>query len=291
MARVPCRSNDLCTRQSGRSSGVEHDLAKVGVEGSNPFARSSGFRISEPLALSRSLSHQVAGCVGGGILAANQQERETIIAVAFGCSADIARAVDAAAQTRHHAARSEIVAMDGDAGHPCLMFTGEAQAVAYAASGNVVRLSTYGPGALFGEAAALGEIMSEEEEVIALHPSDVGHFSNAGFIRLIENYGAVAIAVSRGLMQRLGEATRRIVAVSTLSTTGRIHAELLRRAKAGGAMTISPPPVLSQLAAELGSTRETVSRTINALEKRGIISRDAAGLRVIAPHRLEDLIY
>src|SRR4028119_532838 len=28
---------------SGRSSGVEHNLAKVGVEGSNPFARSSVF--------------------------------------------------------------------------------------------------------------------------------------------------------------------------------------------------------------------------------------------------------
>ncbi len=28
---------------SGRSSGVEHNLAKVGVEGSNPFARSSIF--------------------------------------------------------------------------------------------------------------------------------------------------------------------------------------------------------------------------------------------------------
>jgi hypothetical protein len=28
-------------RQSGRSSGVEHNLAKVGVEGSNPFARSN----------------------------------------------------------------------------------------------------------------------------------------------------------------------------------------------------------------------------------------------------------
>ena len=26
--------------ERGRSSGVEHDLAKVGVEGSNPFARS-----------------------------------------------------------------------------------------------------------------------------------------------------------------------------------------------------------------------------------------------------------
>jgi hypothetical protein len=27
--------------ERGRSSGVEHDLAKVGVEGSNPFARSN----------------------------------------------------------------------------------------------------------------------------------------------------------------------------------------------------------------------------------------------------------
>ena len=27
-------------RERGRSSGVEHNLAKVGVEGSNPFARS-----------------------------------------------------------------------------------------------------------------------------------------------------------------------------------------------------------------------------------------------------------
>src|SRR5258708_18693748 len=29
--------------ERGRSSGVEHDLAKVGVEGSNPFARSNFF--------------------------------------------------------------------------------------------------------------------------------------------------------------------------------------------------------------------------------------------------------
>jgi hypothetical protein len=32
-------------RPSGRSSVVEHDLAKVGVEGSNPFARSNNFKI------------------------------------------------------------------------------------------------------------------------------------------------------------------------------------------------------------------------------------------------------
>src|SRR5579862_3669344 len=38
-------------RECGRSSGVEHNLAKVGVEGSNPFARSSLLqpKLSPPL--------------------------------------------------------------------------------------------------------------------------------------------------------------------------------------------------------------------------------------------------
>jgi hypothetical protein len=31
-------------QERGRSSGVEHNLAKVGVEGSNPFARSRFFQ-------------------------------------------------------------------------------------------------------------------------------------------------------------------------------------------------------------------------------------------------------
>ena len=32
-------------RERGRSSGVEHNLAKVGVEGSNPFARSNRINV------------------------------------------------------------------------------------------------------------------------------------------------------------------------------------------------------------------------------------------------------
>lgn len=41
--RLPSRTNlsNSAFTERGRSSGVEHNLAKVGVEGSNPFARSS----------------------------------------------------------------------------------------------------------------------------------------------------------------------------------------------------------------------------------------------------------
>ena len=41
VAAASTRASRSMERQSGRSSGVEHNLAKVGVEGSNPFARSS----------------------------------------------------------------------------------------------------------------------------------------------------------------------------------------------------------------------------------------------------------
>ena len=52
IARLTRWEPPVSSRQSGRSSGVEHNLAKVGVEGSNPFARSSFSienRISGPL--------------------------------------------------------------------------------------------------------------------------------------------------------------------------------------------------------------------------------------------------
>jgi DNA-binding IclR family transcriptional regulator len=48
--------------------------------------------------------------------------------------------------------------------------------------------------------------------------------------------------------------------------------------------------VLSKLAVRVHSTRETVSRTINALERRGLIRRDGDALFIVAPQRLEEMI-
>jgi len=55
-------------------------------------------------------------------------------------------------------------------------------------------------------------------------------------------------------------------------------------------MAIEPVPVLSVLALTVQSTRETVSRTLNDLVKRGIVRREPHRLVVVAPHRLEELI-
>jgi hypothetical protein len=48
-ARLTRRELPFPDRQSGRNSGVEHNLAKVGVEGSNPFARSKSLDLNNLL--------------------------------------------------------------------------------------------------------------------------------------------------------------------------------------------------------------------------------------------------
>ncbi len=219
------------------------------------------------------------------------EDRLAIIQSAFGCDTATAQTIDKKAHYLDHDAQTTIIWRGEEAEHACLMLAGRAQAVSYSASGQLILLYTYGAGDLFGEGAALGVNQMSEAEIIATMTSEVGHFRNAVFIGLIESYSSVALAVSRLLTRRLSQTTRRMIEVSTLSTTGRIHNELLRQARANEDLTIKPAPVLSEFALLVQSTRETVSRAINQLEKKGIIRRDENGLTIVAPHRLEGEIF
>jgi DNA-binding GntR family transcriptional regulator len=69
-----------------------------------------------------------------------------------------------------------------------------------------------------------------------------------------------------------------------------VYAELLRLARLGDGKAIRPAPVLSALAIRVQSTRETVSRAVNDLERRGIIRRQDDALVIVASQRLEELV-
>ena len=223
----------------------------------------------------------------------SREERLAVIMTAFGCAPDIAEVIDTKAHYLSHDPNSTILWHGEESEHACLLLAGKAQAISYSASGQLILLYTYGPGDIFGEGAALGTKApgDADNQVVAVAESNVGHFRNHVFIGLIENYSAVALAVSRLLTRRLRQTTQRMIEVSTLSTAGRIHNELLRQAREAEDMTIRPAPVLSEFALLVQSTRETVSRTINQLEKRGIIRRDGEGLTIVAPHRLEEEVF
>ena len=220
----------------------------------------------------------------------NDNKTQDIIMQAFACDAPLATVIADKARFQGHAARAVIVEGDSLFDHVYLLIEGKPRMLAYAIDGRLVAVEDYVSGDFFGE-NGLFENQAAPHDITAVVPTHTGAFENSQFLALMSSYNCVALAVSRRLVARLGQITRRMVEGATLSANGRIHAELLRQARASDSMTISPAPILSAFALLVQSTRETVSRAISNLEKRGIIQRDEHTLRVVAPHRLEELIF
>lgn len=206
----------------------------------------------------------------------------------FACSAEIAASIGRRAMDRRFPV-SAIILKQGDAADATyLLVLGRAHALTYGSEGQVVMLHEFERGDFFG-ALSLSEPVPEDADVVAIEQVRASVFRAPDFLALIESYGCVGLIVSRMLLKQLRASSVRIVESTTLSAAGRIHAELLRLARLGDGKTIRPAPVLSALATRVYTTRETVSRTISALERRGIIRRDAHSLFIVAPLRLEEM--
>lgn len=208
---------------------------------------------------------------------------------AFGCPPEVTERIGARASDRRFPARALILRQGDDGGETVLLVEGAAHALVYGADGQTVMLQAYGPGDLFGAVAQTGA-EPHEADVIAIEDSRAAWFLAMDFLALIDSHASVGLAVSRQLLKQLRATTGRMVEQITLSAVGRIHAELLRLARLGDGSTIRPAPVLSALAVRVHCTRETVSRTLSALERRGLVQREPDALVLTAPQRLEALV-
>jgi CRP/FNR family cyclic AMP-dependent transcriptional regulator len=206
---------------------------------------------------------------------------------ALACTAETSEQILRQGRIRLYAARSHILRQGDRTGSAHLMILGRAHALLYGADGQAVLLHEYGPGDLFG---ALGAAEAEGADVEAVSEVRAFLLEAAALVALAERHGCIGLALSRALMKRLRIASERMYERSALSAPGRVCAELLRLAREGAGMAIRPAPVVSELALKVGTTRETASRTVNGLERRGIIRRDGDCLVVVAPRRLEEEI-
>ncbi len=169
------------------------------------------------------------------------------------------------------------------------MIVGRAHAVGQGIDGQRVLLHEYLRGDLFG-AVAYAAPIAQRADVIAVEDVRVATFPALDFLALIETHGCVGLAVSRMLLRQLQASAERMMEQTTLSVSGRVCAELLRLSQLSDARVLRPVPVLAALAVRVSSTRETVSRTISTLERRGIIRREGDALIIVASHRLEEMI-
>lgn len=171
---------------------------------------------------------------------------------------------------------------------------GSVRVVIYSVSGRELTLDDLGPGSYFGEMAAIdghprsASVMSLTETLAAILPAET-------FVRLVTTHEGMALNVMRRLTSIVRTATDRIIDLSTLGANNRVHAELLRQARAAGvaedgSAVLQPIPVHSDIASRVSTTRETVARVMNDLARQGIVKRERESLVIFDVDRLDDLV-
>jgi CRP-like cAMP-binding protein len=146
-------------------------------------------------------------------------------------------------------------------------------------------LMAHGPGELFG---ALPHERLFVSDVVARDRIAVLEISTANLSRLIQDEVRIGSGLAMILARQYHAALDRMAARITLSAMGRVYAELLNAA--GDSDTIAPPPVVAALGLMAQTTRETASRAINGLMRRGIVRREADRLTIVSRTMLEEMV-
>lgn len=215
----------------------------------------------------------------------------TLFRQTFGCSAEVALVVAGPARRRDYAAKAVVAAPGTVSDTMTMILSGTARLLLYMRDGRTVRLNDLGPGDLFGALGGQDSSTANDSEVVAISKLGAAVYRLIDFVRLAENQGCVGLALSRMLLRRLQWTTERMLERTMLSANGRVHAELLRLAREGeDGRSIRPAPVVTELAERVQTSRETASRAIAALERRGIITRTSTVLTIVAPRQLEDMV-
>jgi len=207
----------------------------------------------------------------------------------FDCSHDLAGHILVRGKLRQYEVRATLVRSGDRISTLYVVVAGRAHAVVYSLDGQAVLLHEYHSGDFFGVVSPPYSA-THDADVIAVERLSAFLLDGGTLAQLADQHACIGLALLKVMVERLQRTAARMFEHVALSAVGRIHAELLRRARERHDLTIRPSPVLTDLALRVSTTRETVSRAVNALERRGIIRRDADALVVVAPHRLEELV-
>lgn len=194
---------------------------------------------------------------------------------------------------RHFHPHEQIVDRSSDSRDVCLIVEGRVRVVNYSLSGREITFDDIDTGGYLGELSAI-DGGPRSASIVALTDTLVAFMSPRLFMETVTRNPAVAAMVMRRLTQIVRASTGRIMDLSTLGANNRVHAELLRMAKAGlkddGSAEISPVPIHSDIASRVSTTRETVARVMSDLARDNIVTRQGNALVIPDFARLEEMV-
>tara|TARA_B100000212_G_C27346715_1_gene521660 strand:- start:609 stop:1292 length:684 start_codon:yes stop_codon:yes gene_type:complete len=151
--------------------------------------------------------------------------------------------------------------------------------------GREVILAMLNEGDFFGEMSLL-DGKSRSANVIALEKTEVLTLNRKDFLIVLQEYPKIAIQLLKELASRLRKSDRQIASLSLSDAEKRIALCIIRFADErgiirNGRVSIAKIPIQQDIANMAGTSRETVSRALNVLEKEQLIDRNGRELVII----------
>jgi CRP/FNR family cyclic AMP-dependent transcriptional regulator len=183
-------------------------------------------------------------------------------------------ALERLADVRDFAAGAVVVSQEerGDALY--VLVSGKVKVVLYGDSGREIILSIFKtPGDFFGEMSLLDN-EPRSATVIADAPSRLLVLSRRDFETHLESHPRTALRVLQEVSRRLRRADAVIGNLALLDVYGRLAGKLREMARTDGeesedGVVVRQRPTQAEIAAMIGTSRETVSRALSEFARRG----------------------
>lgn len=195
---------------------------------------------------------------------------------------------------RRFEAGQPIVSRATNGGDVHLIVDGRVRIHVYAADGREVLFTHVQEGSIVGDFAAVdGGLRTTDAHASTRVLS--ASLPGADFKQLLRDEPRVEERYVRYLVGLVRMLTDRVIELSTLAVQNRIRAEVLRQARAAvepdsDFARLEPAPRHADLAAQVGTTREQVTRELSALTRQGLLQKTGRALLVPDLHRLQELV-
>ena len=185
---------------------------------------------------------------------------------------------------------------EGDEGGTCFVLrSGACRVTREHRDGRAITLANLGPGAVFGEMSLFDKgprsasvETAEDTELLAIPATDMR--------RLLKDHPELAEKVVIALAERLRAANERLASQSFQTVPARVAAALLQALSGPEAVTggSAEPVTLTMRQADLaqlaGTSRESVSRFVDELEREGVVEVGRGRLTILRPDDLEKFV-
>ncbi|MBD2234459.1 Crp/Fnr family transcriptional regulator [Phormidium tenue] len=203
----------------------------------------------------------------------------------------VAEATSHVVSRRHPA--NQVILLENDWGSSVyFILEGWVKIRTYNLDGKEVTLNILGKGELFGEMAPLEEV-PRSTDVITLVPTVIGSMPASDFVKLLNTQPLAGIRLSQLMARRLRQVNRRL-RLRESDSTSRVADIILFLADGQGQRSTSgieiPNLPHRELSSLSGLARETVTRVLSKLEKKGLIVRDKDLMSIPDINALERLL-